>query len=121
MSSKRKTWIGRVYLGRDADGQQQFYWVGRFAAKRERDDAVALAKVTRPWEAKPPSEMTGDEVADAYLRDYAERAKASSVDTAKHALKAFAPRSARGRLCRSPARRPRTGRGARRRPTRRTP
>lgn len=90
MSSKqRKTWPGRVFIGRDADGRQQFHWLGRFPTKRERDDAVARAKTERPWEAKPPSDMTGDQVADAYLIDYAERAKASSLETARFALKAF--------------------------------
>jgi len=85
----RKTWTGRVYIGRDADGKQLFHWLGRFPTKRERDDAIARARIERPWEAKPPSELTGHELADAYLADYAGRAKASSLETATFALKPF--------------------------------
>ena len=44
---------GPRYLGRDQDGKQQFWWVGRFATKRERDDAVAKARTERPWETAP--------------------------------------------------------------------
>ena len=43
--SKRKTWEGRVYLGLDANGREQYEWVGRFTTKRERDEAVALRRV----------------------------------------------------------------------------
>lgn len=89
MPAKRKAWAGRIYLGRDAEGRQKFWWVGRYPTRRERDDAVAKAKTERPWERKPPSELTGDDVADRYLEDYAERAKASSLSTAAFALKAF--------------------------------
>ena len=89
MSARKRSWTGRIFLGRDESGKQQFHWVGRFDTKRERDDEVARARTEKPWLARPPSEMTGNEVADAYLADYAERAKASSLDTAAQALKAF--------------------------------
>jgi integrase len=96
---KRKTWPGRVYLGRGEDGRQRFWWVGRFATKRERDDAVARARVERPWEAGPaPDEATCDYWADRFLARMdsgALRTKAgrpfkdSSIDTARASLRAF--------------------------------
>jgi integrase len=89
MSTRKRSWPGRVFLGRDEQGKQQYHWVGRFDTKRERDAAVAKANTERPWEAKPPETTTGDQVADAYLADYAEHAKASSLGTATHALKCF--------------------------------
>lgn len=98
-SSKRKSWKGRVYLGRDESGQQQFWWVGRFATKRERDDAVARARTERPWDTAPaPDELTCDEWADRFLarmdsgalRTRAGRQfKHSSIDTARSSLNAF--------------------------------
>lgn len=96
---KRKTWSGRVYLGRGEDGQQQFWWVGRFATRRERDDAVARARTERPWETAPAAgEATCDEWADRFLarmesgalRTRAGRTfKHSSIDTARSSLRAF--------------------------------
>ena len=96
---KRKTWMGRVYLGRDENGKQQFYWVGRFDTKRERDDAVARARTERPWEtAAEPDGMTCDEWADRMLdrmesgalrTSAGRRYKDSSIDTARSSLKAF--------------------------------
>ena len=85
----RKTWSGRVFIGRDDHGKQQFWWVGRFPTKRERDDAVARARTERPWEAKQPSQMTCDEWADRYLARYERKHKASSLDTARGSLQAF--------------------------------
>jgi integrase len=85
----RKTWSGRVFIGRDEHGKQQFWWVGRFPTKRERDDAVAKVRTERPWEAKQPSQMTCDEWADRYLARYERKHKASSLDTARVSLKAF--------------------------------
>lgn len=89
----RKTWTGRIYLGRE-NGQQRFYWVGRFSTKRERDAAVAQARTERPWEDKPASEMTCAEWADRYLERYRRRVetgelKWSSLDTTSTAIKAF--------------------------------
>ena len=96
---KPKSWPGRVYLGRDENGQQQFYWVGRFATRRERDDAVAKARTERPWEtALGPDEPTCDEWADRFLTRMESGAlrtrsgrpfKHSSIDTAHSSLKAF--------------------------------
>jgi integrase len=66
--------------------------------RRERDAAVVLARVERPWEAEQADEMTGDQWAESYLsrmesgklltkggRHY----KRSSVDTARTCLRAF--------------------------------
>jgi integrase len=85
--SKRK-WEGRIFLGRK-DGRQTFYWVGRFDLKRDRDEAVAKARTERPWEKKPVDRLTCDEWADRYLARCERRNKASSVDTARLALKRF--------------------------------
>lgn len=97
MSARRKRWPGRVFLGRDEDGTQRFYWVGRFATKHERDDAVAKARTEKPWEQPaqtPTSEITGDEWADRYIARYERlvadgKRKASSLGTARTSLKAF--------------------------------
>lgn len=85
----RRVWTGRIFLSRDENGKQRFYWVGRFSTKRERDDAVARARTERPWEAQTPDQMTCDEWAERYLARYAETRKASSLDTAERALKRF--------------------------------
>ena len=85
---KRKTsWPGRVFIGRDQDGKQQFHWVGRFPTKRERDRAVERARIERPWEQ--PAQITCDEWADRYLERYERLHKQSSLDTARGSLKAF--------------------------------
>jgi len=71
--------------------------LGYFPTIAERRAAIEKAKLERPWEKKPVSGMTGDEVADAYLADYAMRpgtgfdgrVKKSSVDTETFALRAF--------------------------------
>jgi hypothetical protein len=98
-AKKGKTWIGRVYLHRDQDGRQQFWWVGRFATRRERDDAVAKARTERPWEKLPGrDEMTCEQWADRFLARMesgalrtksGRRYKDSSIDTARSQLKAF--------------------------------
>jgi integrase len=88
-SSKRKTWSGRVSLGRDASGKQVIYWVGRFATRRERDDAVARARVEKPWEVRAASEMTGNDLADRYLERYERENKDSSYDTSRRNLAHF--------------------------------
>ena len=92
--SKRKRWSGRLYLGRDPEtGRQMFWWTTPtyFDTKRERDDALAQARVDRPWEERvaTPEEMTGDELADRYIARYARERKASSLDTVTRALKRF--------------------------------
>lgn len=86
MSGKRKAkkrYVGRVYLG---NGRYQ--WVGRFATKKERDDAVADAR-TELRRRRSADEITGDEWADRFLARYKRRNKDSSYDSAKASLKAF--------------------------------
>lgn len=93
-ASKPKTWVGRVYLG---DGE--YHWVGRFTTKRERDQAVAQARVDRPWETTPaPDSMTCDEWAVRWLERMetgalrarnGRRYKDSTIDTHRSGLKAF--------------------------------
>ena len=94
---KAKTWPGRVYLGTDDQGKEQYVWVGRFATKKERDAAVARrrvelederAQVSRRRE-DPGSVITCAELAAEYLAEYAEKVKASSLVTARQSLKAF--------------------------------
>lgn len=85
--SKRKKWVGRIYLGRDEDGAQQFEWVGRFATKRERDDAVALRRTERLQAA--PLLPACDEYVDRYLRDYERTHKRSSHRAAAEGLRRF--------------------------------
>lgn len=98
MPQRKRTWPGRVYLGRDDQGRTLYHWVGRFATKRERDDAVARARTERPWEAVPPGAETCRHWADRMLermesgalrqrsgREY----KRSSIATARTSLKAF--------------------------------
>jgi integrase len=91
--SKRKRWPGRLYLGRDDDGHQTFWWTTptHFDTKRERDDAIARARTERPWQerAVTPESITGDELADRYIARYARERKASSLDTVTRALKRF--------------------------------
>ena len=87
--SKRKTWPARVFLGRDESGRQQFYWLGRFETKRERDDALAKARTERPWKEQEPESMTCDQWADRYLERYERLNKASSLCTAEQALRSF--------------------------------
>jgi integrase len=93
MSGKKK-WMGRVFTGRDENGKQLYYWVGRFDTKRERDDAVAKARSERPWESKPPEAMTCGDWTDRYLARYERlvdkgELKWSSLDTTRTAIKAF--------------------------------
>jgi integrase len=94
VSAKRRTWTGRLYLGTDPDGRERYHWLGRFPTKRERDNAVAQARVNRPWEAAG-AEFTVDAFAARYLARMesgelrtrgGRRYKDSSVDTARRAL-----------------------------------
>jgi hypothetical protein len=110
MQRERKTWEGRVFLGRDQDGKQQYWWVGRFSTRRERDDAVALARSERPWErpegstAPTVAEYVADTLArmesGTLLTKQDRRFKRSSIDAARGRL---------GRLKREPATGPLTG------------
>ena len=103
MASKPKTFEGRLYLGRDDAGREQYEWVGRFATAKERDEAVMRRRLAREVEAAaaklPPGDrITCGEYADQYLgrmedgrlttkggRTY----KSSSVGTARGQLKRF--------------------------------
>jgi integrase len=84
----RKQWTGRVYLGRDAEGKQLFHWVGRFPTKRERDDAVAEARIRlrRGGSLELP---TCDEYVDRYLAEYERTRKDSSYDQQVWRLRRF--------------------------------
>jgi integrase len=96
---KRRPWTGRVYLGRDEHDQQQFHWVGRFATKRERDDAVARARIERPWEREQGStvmtvreyvaDVLGRMESGALLTKQERRFKRSSIDAARSRLRAL--------------------------------
>lgn len=90
----RKKWAGRIYLGLNPDGTQRLYWVGRYATRRERDDAVARARTEKPWQQQPTQTMSCNEWADRHIARYERLArqrqmKSSSVDTARGLLKAF--------------------------------
>jgi integrase len=97
MAAKRKTWPGRVYLGTDDQGKEMYSWVGRFATRKERDAAVARRRVELEDELThasrrrddPGSVITCEELVAEYLTEYAEKVKASSLVTARQALKAF--------------------------------
>ena len=89
MPKQRKAWAGRVFLGRDPDGKQRFWWVGRYPTRRERDAAVAKAKAERPWEAPTAATMTCEQLAERYLERYEREHKSSSLGTTRGSLKAF--------------------------------
>jgi integrase len=84
----KKQWTGRLYLGRDENDKQIFKWIGRFDTKRERDEAVALAKLEhkRGGSVELP---TCDAYVYRYLADYERRNKDSSHHTAKQHLQRF--------------------------------
>ena len=86
--SKRKRWAGRIYLGRDEDGKQQFDWVGRYPTRRERDDAVAARRTELRLGGKPGL-PTCDEYVDRYLREYERTHKDSSYATQRERLRRF--------------------------------
>lgn len=86
MSKKR--WVGRVYVGRDDDGKQVFEWVGRFDTKRERDEAVALAKLERK-RGGSVALPTCNAYVERYLADYQRRNKDSSYSVQRDHLQRF--------------------------------
>ncbi len=88
MSKARKRWVGRIYLGRDESGRQRFEWVGRFATRRERDEAVAARRAASK-DAAVPVLPTCDEYADRYLAEYERRHKDSSYGTQASRLRRF--------------------------------
>lgn len=87
MSQKRK-WVGRIYTGRDEHGKQTFEWVGRYATRRERDNAVAERRVQLMHGIKETL-PTVDEYVERYLREYERTHKGSSHGTAADSLKHF--------------------------------
>lgn len=95
MPSKRKTWTGRVYTGRDAEtGREQYQWVGRFPTKRERDAAVAERRrqhLEGELRAGLPAgeRVTCEQWVTAFLARYERGNKGSSYDTAVSSLKRF--------------------------------
>lgn len=84
----KKKWPGRVYLGRDENGKQMFHWVGRFNTRRERDDAVATARVEllRGGSAVLP---LCDAYVDRYLAEYERTQKASSIGSVSGRIQRF--------------------------------
>lgn len=83
MARKRKRYVGRVYLGH---GKRQ--WVGRFATKKARDDAVAAAKVELS-KRRRGDQLTCGEWAERFLARYRRDRKDSSYTAARSALTAF--------------------------------
>lgn len=86
--SKRKKWEGRIYLGRDENGKQLFHWVGRFNTRKERDQAVAEARVHLRLGGSPAL-PTCDEYVDRYLAEYERTKKDSSYVTQRERLRRF--------------------------------
>jgi integrase len=87
--SRQKRWHGRIYLGRDEQGKQQFHWVGRFATRKERDQAVAEERVRLRNQGRLAPLPSCDEYVDRYLAEYARTHKDSSTDTQRQRLQRF--------------------------------
>jgi hypothetical protein len=83
----KKQYLGRIYIGRDDDGKQEFEHVGWFEKKKERDIAVAKAKARRGAIEKLIPKC--DEYVDRYLKEYERRNRGSSHDHAKERLARF--------------------------------
>jgi integrase len=84
----KKKYLGRIYLGLDDNGKQQFEHVGRFAKKKERDTAVAKAKAER--RTVPSSRIPlCDEYVDRFLADYGRRNRESSTEIMRERLAPF--------------------------------
>jgi integrase len=88
MSRKGKRWQGRIYIGRDENNKQMFHYVGHFDTRRERDQAVAEARVELA-SASPTELPMCDEYVDRFLDDYKTRNKFSSWSSTKERLKPF--------------------------------
>lgn len=84
----KKRWVGRIYLGTDEQGRQQFHWVGRFDTRRERDDAVAEARIALK-KGGNPTLPTCDAYVERYLTDYGRRHRDSSLRTQTERLRRF--------------------------------
>lgn len=102
MSKNR--WQGRIYLGRDAEGNQRFHWVGRYRTRKERDEAVAEERVRIKTEgcacegcaavgangSQQGSKLpTVEHQVARYLTDYGRRNRGSSLDTQESSLSSF--------------------------------
>ena len=82
MASKPKQVEGRLYLGRDESGCEQYQWVGRFATVKERDEAVMRARLEREAEATTAKRPAGERVTCAeYADDYIERMESGALRT----------------------------------------
>jgi integrase len=94
MGSKPKQFEGRLYLGRDESGREQYEWLGRFADKKERDQAVMRRRIERESEAAQAERPAGERITcagfvDQYLARYERERKDSSYDTARSSLARF--------------------------------
>jgi integrase len=102
--SAKKKWQGRIFLGRDENGKQQYHWVGRgYRTRKERDEAVARERVrleTEGCECKGCKAMgnrgpsrsslpTVGEQVDRYLADYKKRTRTSSMHSQETRLRPF--------------------------------
>jgi integrase len=100
---KAKTYTARLYLGLDADGREQYEWIGRFPTKRERDEAVMRRRIEREADAAAARLPAGERTTCAeYAAEYLDRMeagalltkgdrryKASSITTARTQLRRF--------------------------------
>jgi integrase len=100
--SKNK-WQGRIYLGRDEEGQQRYHWVGRYRTRRERDEAVSAERErikVEGCDCKDCKAMGRKGVAsstlptigtlvDRYLKWYEKENRGSSLDTQETRLRCF--------------------------------
>lgn len=83
----KKAWVGRLYLG-DENGKKLYKWVGRFETKRERDEAVVLARLESERGGDPVL-PTCDLYVGRYLADYRRRHKDSSLKNRTQGLQRF--------------------------------
>lgn len=84
----KKPYVGRVYIRRDENGKQIFEYVGRFAKKKERDEAVAKAKEAKARASSNAIPLC-DEYVDRYLAEYERRYRDSSLEIATARLARF--------------------------------
>jgi integrase len=89
----RGRYLGRLYLGAE-DGRDKFEYLGYFCTKAHRREAQEAARAALRAEAaeraKPTAEkVTCDGWANRYLAKVEREQKASSLGTARQALKAF--------------------------------
>jgi integrase len=96
-------WQGRIYLGRDDSGDQQYHWVGRFTTRKARNEAVSDERArikTEGCDCKGCQAMGSKGVAGTalpiveamvtrYLAWYEKRNRGSSHDTQTQRLARF--------------------------------